>query len=185
MLFEFTEYIDDLRDNSEKSKMIHKYEEQFGEIPDKIEDMNLYKEYLSLFEFSKGFVGNLHLPEDLEDAYDYDLLLKLCSGSFSSEMYFEIGKENKIELVISVENEEQTVTKILSELWGYQINRLIEIYIEEQMNMTLVMYENDEEIESVGEQRKAMLRKHDKQIKKAIDLLDSINFSKNILDVIL
>jgi len=55
--------------------------------------------------------------------------------------------------VISVQSGDQVVVKKISELWGFQILRLYEIYIEEQMNLQILMAEDEKEKEAIVSQR--------------------------------
>jgi len=73
----------------------------------------------------------------LKNDFDRGLLQQLVVGSFSSD--YEIkkleGKDGERDLYIAVKSGDQSVVKTVSELRSFQILRLYEIYIEEQMNL--------------------------------------------------
>jgi len=55
--------------------------------------------------------------------------------------------------VISVQSGEQLVVKKMSELRGFQVLRLYDIYIEEQMNLQILLHEEEKEKEAIFAQR--------------------------------
>lgn len=149
MLFNFQTFVHDLRENSEKKEVIEKYEKFFGPIEGDIEDQVRYKEYVHTFPIVEYLV-----PEELANDFDRDLLMKLVSSSFSSDGLLEyIDSEEHPEFVISVQSWDQVVVKKISELWGFQILRLYEIYAEEQMNLQILIAEDEKEKEAILAQR--------------------------------
>jgi hypothetical protein len=49
--------------------------------------------------------------------------------------------------------------KTVSELWSFQILRLYEIYIEEQINLHILMHEDEEEKSALTQEREMRLKK--------------------------
>lgn len=153
-LFDFSEFIEELRNHPEKKELIETYEEYYGPIPPSIEQQIWYRTYVSKFlPYTQGF---FHVPEDAEEDFDWNLLIALIVSSLSSTYIIKrpnrifLRPEDKAELQIFVENEEQQVTKTLSELWSFQIYRLFEIYIEEQIGLQSIIAEcDDEEIQDL------------------------------------
>ncbi len=162
MLFEYNEFIKELRSRDEKKEIVEDYSRYYGPQDHvSISETPFYKDYLSKFELPFKLV----VPEDLEDDFDWDLLAKLVFGSFSSdyELYFEENKQTtseegrRVRLHISAEKQGEYVVKELSELWSFQILRLYEIYIEEQMKLFSLLKEDEEEGESVYDKQSLLL----------------------------
>lgn len=155
MLFDFPSFIQELREKEDKKEIVEKYENIFWEIKWDIKDQIWYTDYLSRFPFQSYIT-----PEDLEDDFDWDILQKLVTGSFSSD--YELKQQDKNswwELYIAVKSWDQSIVKTVSELWSFQILRLYEIYIEEQMNLQILMSEEEEEKEALISEREVRLKK--------------------------
>ena len=138
MLFDFNAFIWELRDNPEKKEIIEKYEKNLWEITWWLKEQTWYKNYLINFKPQSYIV-----PEELENDFDRDLLQQLVIWSFSSD--YELKKENwneKPELYIAVKSWDQSIVKKVSELWSFQIQRLYEIYVEEQLNLEILRSDN-------------------------------------------
>lgn len=157
MLFDFQAFIEELREKAEKKQIVEKYESLFGPVQGDIKDQIWYTEYLSKFEPLK-----YETPEELKNDFDRDLLEQLVVGSFSSdyELKKEEGKEDK-ELYIAVKSGEQSVVKTVSELRSFQILRLYEIYIEEQMNLHSLKAEDENEKNTIDQEREMRLKRWD------------------------
>ncbi|MFA5747514.1 MAG: hypothetical protein WC872_00200 [Candidatus Absconditabacterales bacterium] len=155
MLFDFQAFIEELREKPEKKQIVEKYEKLFGPISGEIKDQVWYEEYLSKFETLEYL-----LPEELKSDFDWDLLQKLVIGSFSSdyELKKEEGKEAK-ELYIAVKSGDQSVVKTVSELRSFQILRLYEIYVEEQMNLHALKGEDENEKNAIEQEREMRLKR--------------------------
>ena len=80
MLFNFQDFISNLKDNSEKKEVVSKYEKLVEKIPETIEECIWFKDYVSKFQTVKT-----KYPEDLKEDFNWDLLLQLIAASFSSE----------------------------------------------------------------------------------------------------
>lgn len=166
MLFDFPAFIEELREKEDKKEVVEKYEKYFWKIQWDIKDQIWYTDYLSKFSFQSYLT-----PEDLDDDFDWDMLQKLVVWSFSSD--YELKQDEKTgwwELYIAVKSWDQSIVKTVSELWSFQILRLYEIYIEEQMNLQILM--NDEEWEW---EKDALLSERQIRIKKWNAVLDTLS----------
>ena len=171
MLFDFPAFIEELREKEDKKEIVEKYEKFFWKIQWDIKDQIWYTDYLSQFNFQSYLT-----PEDLDDDFDWDILQKLVIGSFSSD--YELKQDEKDgnwELYIAVKSWDQSIVKTVSELWSFQILRLYEIYIEEQMNLQILMNEENEEWES---EKEALLSERQVRLKKWNAVLDTLNRSQ-------
>jgi len=158
MLFNFQTYINDLRQNDEKKAVIIKYEKFFGSIKGTIQNQLWYKEYVSKFPpFSYA------TPDTTNNDFDWDLLCSLVASSFSSDCFY-LNKDGKEEFLIDVQHRGKRVKKLASELWGFQILRLYEIYCAEQMNLQILIAEDKKEEQAILAQRNSRLKKWKKQI---------------------
>jgi len=164
MLFDFLAFIEELREKPEKKQIIEKYEKICGPISWSIQDQQRYTEYLCKFEPTE-----YSLPEELKNDFDRDLLQQLVVWSFSSdyELKKEEWKKNK-ELYIAVKSWDQSVVKTVSELRSFQVLRLYEIYIEEQINLHALMTEEESEKIAIEQERES-------RIKRWIAVLDTID----------
>lgn len=157
MMFDFKEFIDNLKDNDEKKDIVEKYEKLVEPLPEKFEDTIIYKDYLSKFNIS-GL--DLLYPEYIDEEFNWDLLVRLIISSFSSSYVLDSDNKTwKLELVINVSAGDKHIAKKLSELWGFQISRMYEIYIEEQMNLEILAHEDEKEKDIVLTQRTSNLDK--------------------------
>lgn len=171
MLFDFPAFIEELREKEDKKEIVEKYEKYFWEIKWDIKDQIWYKDYLSQFPTQPYLT-----PEDLDDDFDWDILEKLVIGSFSSD--YELKQEDKDgwwELYIAVKSGDQSIVKTVSELWSFQILRLYEIYIEEQMNLQILMNEESEDGES---EKEALITEREVRLKKWNAVIDTMNRSQ-------
>lgn len=157
MLFDFQAFIEELREKAEKKQIVEKYETLFGPITGDIKDQTRYTEYLYKFE-----PMTYKTPEELKNDFDRDLLQQLVLGSFSSdyEIKKEEGKEEK-ELYIAVKSGDQSVVKTVSELRSFQILRLYEIYIEEQMNLHSLKAEDEAEKNAIDTEREMRVKRRE------------------------
>ncbi len=170
MLFNFQTFIADLRENQEKKEVVEKFEKHFGEISWEAKDQNWYKNYTSKFK-SVSYLT----PDELKDDFDRSFLMELVASSFSSDWLLESIEGSELpEFVISVQSGDQVVVKKVSELRWFQILRLYEIYIEEQMNLQVLMAEDEKEKDAIEAQRDA--RSHRRNI--VMDNLDKEELTK-------
>ena len=182
-LFDFPAYIEELRENEQKKDIIEKYESFYGPISPDITKQVWYSEYVKRFQPyypKEGFA----VPEDLEDDFDWELLFALTVSSYSSEYRFvvpEEGDDEKWRLLIKVsvdkENsqEPESIEKAIDELWSFQILRLYEIYVLEQMEMAIVFVESagdEDAIEEFSKLRSNKLKLIRKKVREARKLED-------------
>ena len=154
MLFNFQAFVDEMREKPDKKEIVEKYEKRYGPIQWGIQDQIRFKEYLTNFEYIP-----FATPEELGDDFDWALLQRLVAGSFSSDYELKFDQEkHEYELYIAVKNWDQSVVKTLSELWSFQVLRLYEIYIEEQLNLHILKAE-DEDQGAIDAQREVRLKK--------------------------
>lgn len=154
MLFDFNAFIKELKENKEKKEIIEKYEKAFGTISWNIKDQIRFKEYLTNFKASKYLV-----PEELKEDFDRDLLQQLVLWSFSSDYELKNEDEKLPELYIAVKSWDQSVVKKVSELRSFQIQRLYEIYIEEQLNLQILKTEDENEKSAIEQERSMRLKR--------------------------
>lgn len=155
MLFDFQAFIEELREKPDKKQIVEKYEKLIGPIQWEIKDQQRYTEYLYIFKPLEYLV-----PEELKNDFDWNLLQQLVLGSFSSD--YELKKEEwkKLrELYIAVKSGDQSVVKMVSELRSFQILRLYEIYVEEQMNLHALKYEDEKEKDAIDQEREMRKKK--------------------------
>ena len=158
-LFSFREFVDELRENPDKKEIIENYEKCYGPMPSNFKETNIYKKYVGKFTPLKLF--KLITPSELELDFDWELLEQLIAASFSSDYRFEPSEEapSMYHLYITVESGGSKVVKKIGELWSFQIYRLFEIYIEEQIALFNLIDEEDED-EPIFAEQKARLRKY-------------------------
>lgn len=152
-LFDFQKFVDELRNDEDKCSIIAKYEKFYGNLDGKsVEDLSFYKDHLSKFEIEDGLLERLNVPDELQNDFDYMLLLRLVAASFSSEFELPYDKDtDTYRLTIKVKSGSASVTKDLDELWSFQIHRLYEIYILEQINLALLLVPDEDAEESDDE----------------------------------
>ena len=167
MSFDFKSFIENLRDNPEKKEIVEKYEKLVEPLENKeIEETIFYKEYLSKFEIP--FKGKIwfQVPEYLDEDFDWNLLIKLIAASFSSKMSIVLLYPELPKICIDVESGDKKATKCLNELWGFQIARMFEIYLEETINLEIFKNEDEKEKEIVLSQRKENIKMWQKEVER-------------------
>ncbi len=170
MLFDFQAFIEELKENPEKKQIVEKYEKLIWPINGTIKDQEWYTEYLSKFD-----PVSYKIPTELVDDFDWDLLQQLVLWSFSSDYELKNWEEeSERELYIAVKSGDQSVVKTVSELWSFQILRLYEIYVEEQMNLHTLRKEEEEDKIAIDWERDA---RH-KRWKAVLDTFDKEELSK-------
>ncbi len=199
-LFDFASFIEELRENEVKKGKIDKYEELYGGIEPDIKKQIWYTEYVSKCIQHYPEAGLL-VPEELKDDFDWPLLFGLTVSSFSSEYRFVIpdkGGEESWRLLIKVsakkkkseskenevgeetDTEEITIEKDLENLWSFQILRLYEIYIEEQIDLQILYGEKD----TTADHRYGLERQREKKIDELLNKLvvpDEVDNNRKIV----
>lgn len=160
MLFDFQAFIEELREKAEKKQIVEKYEKFLGPITGNFDQQEWYTQYVSKFEAIECKV-----PEELKADFDWTFLQQLVLSSFSSDYELKKAPEDKDnaealkDLYIAVKSGDQSVVKTISELWSFQILRLYEIYIEEQINLHALMYEDEKENAAIKQEREMRLKR--------------------------
>lgn len=171
-LFDFQGVINDIREkikvDEEKEKNIKPLLDGITEDTE-LEDLPLYKEYLSIFEVEQDLEGiELHYPSEMEDCKaDFMTLLRFVAASFSSSYELEYDKETDVvDLLITVVGDDQRITKKLYDLWMFQVARLFEIYLEEMLNLEALRHLSEDEKKSIDEERKMRLMVYQKKVRQ-------------------
>lgn len=132
-------------------------------VPDETEDDFDWELLMQLVAWSFSSKGMLDM-EDEKDKDDDDEKDKSGEDKQNddqsekkdiSETDWQDDEVKLPEFVISVQSGDQSVVKKVSELWSFQILRLYEIYIEEQMNLAVLMAENEEEKQDIEAHRES------------------------------
>ncbi len=157
-------WIESWRQNRDQTKIeaVEAYKKRGIDLTkiESLEELDFYKEYLFYFD-KEGMV--FALPEFADMPFDWDLLFRLIAGSFSSEWELVFG-EQKPRLKIIVGAEDRVVEKYLDELWEFQIERMFEIFISEQISLSKAYW--DGERESVQAHRQKRIEYFENQKRK-------------------
>lgn len=189
-LFDFQDVINNIRDkvkeDEEKEKDLKPLLDAITEDTE-LEDLRLYKEYLSLFEVEKD-LGDLELnyPPEMEDCKtDFKTLLRFVAASFSSNYNLEYDTEaNSVELEIAVESGEKQITKKLHELWSFQICSLFTIYLEEMLNLDALRHDSEFEKSAIDEERKVRLMIYQKKVRQLKNKKESGDIISDMEDLL-
>ena len=170
-MFDFQSIITQLKEKHDGEEKFKKFIEGLND-NSTIEDMPFYKDYLTKFEVERAF-DDFNLT-DVEDVLlskdDLFMLFRLIVASFSSSYDILYDKQSKtIDLSISVKSSEQFITKKISELWSFQIMKMFDIYINEQIELSIEDYD-PEELEEFKDQRKIRLMIFEKKVRQIHDL---------------
>ena len=133
-----------------------------------LEDLPLYKDYLSKFDVEHDLKGlKLSYDPDYDTcADDFLLLLKFIASSTSSTYSLDYDVDtDKVVLAITVSSNGQTITKRLDELFSFQITRLFEIYLDEQLKLTIYREIYEDEREDIDKNRNMQLIVYQKKIR--------------------
>lgn len=142
-------------ESEEKRRIYEKYIKYFGN-KDDIKEEPFYKKYLSKFPPISYMV-----PIELKDIFNWDLLLSLTAGSFSSKYEFAFkNSEDLPDLLIKVQSGDESIEKSVYSLWSFQILKLYEIYTEEIMNFEILCHEDEDENESIEQERAIRIKKY-------------------------
>lgn|GEM_PF-3529886 len=148
--FNFDTFVRYALKSNDKKDIIVNYGNAYESLEDTLlEDTSFYKDYLSRFDTSNL---NVIVPEGLEDSFDYDLFVRLVAASISSEYTLSLDeswKENPnmsadsplTNISIYVVIDKSRIHKDLKELCSFQIYRMYEIYLLEQIQHALNLAE--------------------------------------------
>lgn len=187
-LFDFQAIINDIREGlgEHEEKALKPVLDDITET-NELEDLSLYKEYLSVFDVEHDLGDlKLHYPKEFEDCEDdFMVLFRLVAGSFSSNYSLEYDEETEaVDLIITVESGDNHITKKLHELWSFQIVRLFEIYIKEQLNLEGLRDGSDSEMNAIEEERKMKLLVYQKKMRQLKNEIDSSDILSDMDDLL-
>lgn len=152
-LFSFQAFVSELREDPEKKEIVEEYEKFYGPMPSEFKETDIYKQYVGKFTHPEHF--ELVMPDDLQFDFDWELLEQLTAASFSSDYWLEMSDDDtsRYQLYISVKSGGKQIVKRVEELWSFQIHRLFEIYIDEQIKLFALITEEEERDDVIAEQK--------------------------------
>ena len=167
LLFNFEEFISEMREKEDKKEIIEAYEAIYWPIQWDIYQQEWYKNYLANFEYVP-----YHTPEEMAEDFDRNLLQKLILGSMSTNYELTNNPETNIpDLLITISDENQSITKNLADLWSFQILRLYEIYVEDHMSTQTMFAEEQQAIKNGETQTNAIQAERDTRLRKRSAIL--------------
>lgn len=170
-LFDFESFINELRANDKKREVIELYESYYGPINPDLKKQVWYATYVKAFEDLYPEKNGVLVPVDLEKDFDWKVLFALITASFSSTFRFEKVENDPsgpLRLWIKVSSKKVdsgTIEKSLDELTSFQIIRLYEIYIEEQIDLQRIQAE-ELDSDGINEERRERLASLKKSLKR-------------------
>ena len=193
-IFFFQGVIGDLRDiiKERGGKDDEFYLKFLDAIPEdaKIEDIPLYKEYLSKFDLARAF-GSIPFKTGSDDASlkDYELLIRLILASLSTTYEFIYDEEEEaVELELTAKHGGRVISAKLQDLLLIQIDRMLLTYLNEQFEIICTV-ESDEDIEEAREalnevrvEKIVSFRKKVKALKKQIEAIKIKQELDNLLN---
>ena len=167
LLFNFEEFISEMREKEDIKEIIEAYEAIYWPIQWDIYQQEWYKNYLANFEYVP-----YHTPEEMAEDFDRNLLQKLILGSMSTNYELTNNPETNIpDLLITISDENQSITKNLADLWSFQILRLYEIYVEDHMSTQTMFAEEQQAIKNGETQTNAIQAERDTRLRKRSAIL--------------
>lgn len=152
-IFNYDSFVKKYSKDEEKGDYIKSYDEMIHiGTGSTIEDHPFYRDYLSKFNTSFELVT----PEDVVmSPQEWDLLTRLIMGSFSSSYILMIDdewKKNptdeiKVRIRVLTKSGDNYVARFVDELFSFQIKRLFEIYVCEQIELLMLQKKREREIE--------------------------------------
>ena len=151
MIFNFQGFVHQLSEDTHKAQIVTEYERLYpGELSKPLEQQLWYIDYVSTFK-----TVPIAVPEEVKNDFDWNLLVRLAASSFSSDIKLIARKDaTECDIRITVSNNGEHASKILSELWAFQIFRLYSVYIEENMQLQILIASDIREKEAILDQRK-------------------------------
>lgn len=159
-LFDYEAFLVLLEDSKDSSKSeIGKKWLQIS-LASRIEEEPFY-EYLESFDRI-----DYKVPLSCADDFDWDLLLRLVAGSFSSDFELELGEAryDNPELVIVVPTDDGSQSYKVSEHSIEAINSLFEIYALEQIEMAIFQVEEESAKSVIDDMKETQLSKYNDKI---------------------
>ena len=188
-LFQFYSFVKEALESEKYHDSIVNYGKAYESLEDIVlEDTTLYKDYLSKFDIS-GF--EIKPPEGLEDEFDYELLVRLIVSSLSSDYVLSlddtwkdnpnVSAEPLTNVSVFVKTESGNIKKDLQELWSFQVLRLFEIYLREQIDLAILFAElkEDEKGLTTDVQEERLLR-HKRYEERKTQLLRDAEWIRSI-----
>jgi len=167
----YRQLISELRNNPAKRESILSYEKHVELIGTK--PLIQERWYLELVKPFQPLHADILVPIELQTDFDWDLLMQLSAASFSSEVLFE-QQNGDIHLVLKVQSGDQTVIKKLDELWSFQVLRLFEIFIDEQINLCTLCHENTEERDAIFKHKNKILKRWDYRRQEVLEKVHNL-----------
>lgn len=110
----------------------------------------------------------------MAEDFDRNLLQKLILGSMSTNYELANNPETNIpDLLITISDENQSITKNLADLWSFQILRLYEIYVEDHMSTQTMFAEEQQAIKNGETQTNAIQAERDTRLRKRSAILST------------
>lgn len=175
-LFDFKTFINELRESEEKKEIVEKYERivlDNNKLEGDFSQQQWYINYVGRFDTE---LIKYKVPEELSDAFDWNFLFQLIVSSFSSEYSLDYNSDNGTkeidnrdtlpELYVKVSSDGHVVNQKISELWRFQIERLFEIYCEEQINLEVIRAEGVNEEKGIYKEREERFRLFDELVEE-------------------
>lgn len=188
VLFNFKEILDDIREelendddnntNSTKTVLDAITEDM------ELEDLPLYKNYLSKFDIDTILHGRKLFidPGNIVSEADYNLMLRLVAASFLTSYDLNYIKEKDlIELKISV-NSETTITKKLQELRSIQLWILFRIYFREQFDLEGIASDKDSMVMETRKEKLILFEKKNRLIRDKIENCQTLTSLDDLLN---
>lgn len=185
-LFDYSAYFKRLKEHPikpEERETALKYEKLYGSQEGlTLRDQPFYKDYLSLFKIP----FQVSIPVDVQEDFDWDMLIRLILGSFSSRYSLELEDEWRqnpgvipmIQLLITANSGEKDICKSLDELYSFQVIRLFEIYVNEQLDLAILKEEEEEGLIFHREEKLKLYKKKSfmifREVKTYLTLIEMI-----------
>jgi hypothetical protein len=179
--YDFQQYVESLRKDSipEKKEIVEKYEQLVEPLDGKdLKDTAFFRNYLVKFQIPADVPFWYKVPEELKEDFDWNTMARLIAGSFSCDIRIEIAFPDLPRLSVEVENDSQFVKKYIDELWFFQIERLFEIYVEEQLSLESLRAEDDYEKEIIDRKRERKMELWQKEYERIRMYLEYLSLEK-------
>ncbi len=169
--FDFDEYVEEAESSPERKDVIERYMKKYKIKKNSyFEEHPIYVDYLSKFNMEWDVVT----PEEtvLFSSEDWNLLSRLIFASDATSYSLILDDDwkrkpterVKVHISIKVSYQGQETTKMLDELWSFQIMRLFRSYIDQQINYLMSLVDDDEK--ELFRQREAQIEIFEKEKKK-------------------
>jgi hypothetical protein len=176
MIYNLLAHKQALLQDEAKQDIITNYEQYYGCLPASLQELQIYDSYLKKFDVEHI---SLNFPSELDGVFNWILLIQLASASFSTEVDFSLAANGKIEVVLYVEHGGNSITRKLSELSGYLVLRLVQIWVEEQLNLEFFVASDVNEMEAIFAKRGLRLNKFNNLMEKLPYLIPEIETNKS------